>query len=136
MRRNEVEKGDFGLNIDKYGRVPIYEQIVNSVEKEISTGVLKPMDQLQSVRELALEISVNPNTIQKAYAELERRGMCYSAPGQGRFVSPDAPKKLKEMAFQSVDKLKELVCELMKAGICEEDLIKVVKDCYAKEGTK
>ncbi len=124
------------MDIDKYGRVPIYEQIVNSVEKEISTGVLKPMDQLQSVRELAMEISVNPNTIQKAYAELERRGMCYSAPGQGRFVSADAPKKLKEMAYQSVGKLKELVTELMKAGICEEDLIKAVKDCYAKEGIK
>ena len=57
------------MNIDKYGRVPIYEQIVNSVEKEISTGVLKPMDQLQSVRELAMEISVNP----KYYSESIRR---------------------------------------------------------------
>ncbi len=124
------------MNVDKYARTPIYEQIVASVEKEISTGVLKPMDQMQSVRELAYELSINPNTIQKAYAELERRGLCYSAPGQGRFVSVDAVQKIKERALDSLDELKEIVRKLLSSGIEEKDLIKAVKDCCEEEGAR
>ncbi len=131
-----IEKGDFSLNVDKYSRTPIYEQIVAAVEKEISTGVLRPMDQLESVRELAYSLSINPNTIQKAYAELERRGLCYSAPGQGRFVSVDAQVRLKERALDSLDEFKELVCKLLRAGVDEKDLIKAVTDCSEKEGTR
>ena len=71
------------MNINKLGRTPIYMQIIDEIEKEILAGILKPMDQLPSVRALSVEISINPNTIQKAYTELEHKGICYTSPGQG-----------------------------------------------------
>ncbi|MDO4459807.1 MAG: GntR family transcriptional regulator [Clostridia bacterium] len=122
------------MNIDKFGRTPIYEQIVNVVEKEILTGVLKPMDQLPSVRELAMELSINPNTIQKAYQELERRGLCYSAPGQGRFVSSDSVLRLKEKSMLRLNELCELARELMRAGISEEEIVAAIKNSAENVG--
>lgn len=76
------------FTIDKYSRVPIYEQIIEQVEMHIALGDLAPESLLPSVRSLSVELSVNPNTLQKAYAELERRGLCYSVPGNGCFISP------------------------------------------------
>ena len=83
------------FTIDKYSRVPIYEQIIEQVEMHIALGDLAPESLLPSVRSLSVELSVNPNTLQKAYAELERRGLCYSVPGNGRFISPGAPEALR-----------------------------------------
>ena len=71
------------LTVDKYSRIPIYEQIVEQVEMHVALGDLAPEDQLPSVRALSVELSVNPNTLQKAYTELERRGLCYTVPGSG-----------------------------------------------------
>ncbi|EGB93651.1 GntR family transcriptional regulator [Clostridium sp. D5] len=62
------------INIDYQSRTPIYEQIVERFQMLILKGVLKPDDQMPSVRSLALQLSINPNTIQKAYAQLEQQG--------------------------------------------------------------
>ena len=80
------------FQIDKFGRTPIYEQIIQQAERLIASGVWKPDDQIPSVRTMSQELSINPNTLQKAYAELERSGISYSVPGNGRFVSRDAPR--------------------------------------------
>lgn len=66
---------------------PVYEQIVEKMQNLILQGVLEPDTQLPSVRALAVEISTNPNTVQKAYSELERRGFMYTVKGKGAFVS-------------------------------------------------
>lgn len=66
---------------------PIYEQIVDKYKMLILRGVLRPDDKLPSVRNLAVELSINPNTIQRAYAELERQGYIYTVKGKGNFVS-------------------------------------------------
>ncbi|MDO4732644.1 MAG: GntR family transcriptional regulator, partial [Bacillota bacterium] len=71
--------------IDYKSRVPLYQQIVENVEKLTLRGILLPEQQLPSVRALAMELSINPNTIAKAYAELEARGLIYSLPGRGSF---------------------------------------------------
>ena len=69
------------INLDYQSRTPIYEQIVNQVERLISLGILKPKQQMQSIRELATSLGINPNTVKKAYEELEKRGdkryFCY-----------------------------------------------------------
>ena len=78
------------FQIDRMGRKPIYEQIIEQTELMIASGVLKPGDQLPSVRALSQMLSANPNTLQKAYAELEREGITTSAPGNGRFIGKDA----------------------------------------------
>ena len=75
------------INIDYQSRTPIYEQIVERFQMLILKGVLKPDDQMPSVRSLALQLSINPNTIQKAYAQLEQQGYIYPVKGRGNFVS-------------------------------------------------
>ena len=69
---------------------PIYEQIKDGLRKLIVTGAMKPDEKLPSVRALAQQLSINPNTIQRAYNELESEGYIYSVPGKGSFASGDA----------------------------------------------
>ncbi len=75
--------------IDYQDRRPLYEQIVEKFKILIMRGVLAADTQMPSVRSLAVELSINPNTIQRAYAELERQGFIYPVKGRGNFVSPD-----------------------------------------------
>ena len=77
------------IAIDVQSRKPIYEQIVERFETLIVSGVLAPDSQLPSVRALAMELSINPNTIQKAYTMLEQEGFIYPVRGRGNFVSGD-----------------------------------------------
>ena len=78
------------IAIDYQDRRPIYEQIVDRYEKLIIKGVLEPDTQMPSVRQMASDLSINPNTIQKAYAILESRGFIYPVKGRGNFVSGNA----------------------------------------------
>lgn len=75
------------IQIDYRDPRPIYEQIVDGIELLALRGVLAADSQLPSVRQLATELSINPNTIQRAYGELEQRGVIYAAKGRGNFVS-------------------------------------------------
>ena len=68
---------------------PIYEQVKDGLRHLVVTGAIQTGDKLPSVRALAREIGVNPNTVAKAYQELERQGIIYTVPGRGSFVSPD-----------------------------------------------
>ena len=85
------------IAIDVQSRKPIYEQIVERFETLIVSGVLAPDSQLPSVRALAMELSINPNTIQKAYAMLEQEGFIYPVRGRGNFVSGDETLKKKKL---------------------------------------
>ena len=73
--------------LDYRDRRPIYEQVISRFQELMLTGALEKDSQLPSVRSLAMELSINPNTIQRAYGELERRGVIYAAKGRGNFVS-------------------------------------------------
>lgn len=75
------------ITINYKDRTPIYQQIVISIEKLIALGILKPEEKLPSVRNLGIELSTNPNTVQKAYTTLENKGIIYSVKGIGNFVS-------------------------------------------------
>ena len=118
------------LTIDKYSRVPIYEQIISQMEMHIALGDLKPDELLPSVRSLSVELSVNPNTLQKAYTELERRGLCYTVPGNGRFISPDAPEKLRTSRQALLGDIAETTIKLAQAGIPLNDVLTAVKSAY------
>lgn len=80
------------IDIDRQARKPVYEQLLEQFERLILTGVLRPGDQMPSVRSLSLELSVNPNTVQKAFLELERLDITTSVPGIGR-LSPTTRKR-------------------------------------------
>ena len=73
--------------VDVMSRVPVYEQIIKQVEEQVLTGILKEGDKLPSVRSLSVKLSINPNTIQKAYTELDRRQLIITVPGKGSFIS-------------------------------------------------
>ena len=75
--------------IDYHDKRPIYEQIIDRFQTLILNGALEPDTQLPSVRSLAIELSINANTIQRAYSELERKGFIYSIKGRGSFVRQD-----------------------------------------------
>ncbi len=114
--------------IDYQDSRPIYEQIVENFKLQIFKGVLQPGDQMPSVRSLAVELSTNPNTIQKAYTELERQGFIYTVKGRGNFVKGDdllMKNKKEELVREIVElfreaheiglSLDELVCEIQKS---------------------
>ncbi|MBQ7301389.1 MAG: GntR family transcriptional regulator [Clostridia bacterium] len=77
------------ITVDMRDRKPIYEQLIDNIRTLAVQGHLKPDEHLPSVRQLAAELAINPNTIQKAYAELERQNVIYALPGRGNFISPD-----------------------------------------------
>lgn len=87
--------------IDYKSRTPLYQQIVDNVERLALSGLLPPGGQLPSVRSLAVELSINPNTIARAYAELENRGVIYSRPGRGSFMA-DNTEALRQLGREQL----------------------------------
>lgn len=118
------------LVIDKMSRKPIYEQLVEGLEREIVTGLLGPKAQLPSIRELSSVLGVNPNTVQKALGELDRLGVVVSAPGRGVFVAEDAAEKIRERMSFRLAEIQDLASALAKAGISEESVLWAVREAY------
>lgn len=81
------------ITLDYKDRRPLYEQVVERFQDLMFRGVLKPDDKMPSVRSLATDLSINPNTIQRAYTELERQGYIYSVKGKGSFVADSGRMK-------------------------------------------
>ncbi len=115
------------MNLNKFDKVPIYEQIIYEIEKEILSGILKCGGKMPSVRNLSLQLGVNPNTIQKAYTELERMGISISAQGQGRYVSEEALSLIRGKRMIMIDEIYENVLKLEAAGISFDDIILELK---------
>ena len=78
------------LRIDTSDGTPIYLQIIDQIKRSVAVGRLKPEDALPSVRQLALDLTINPNTVARAYLELEHEGVIYKRQGQGTYVSAEA----------------------------------------------
>lgn len=112
--------------IDYKDATPIYEQIVSKFKNLIVKGVLKPDEKMPSVRNLAMELSINPNTIQKAYMILEQQGFIYTVKGRGNFVAGDVG--LKDIKRGEIfEKLSAIMTESKEAGIEVEELIEYMK---------
>lgn len=118
------------LVVDKMSRTPIYEQIVEGIKREIITGILKERDQLPSIRELSVILSTNPNTVQKAFMELDRAGIILSTPGRGCFVADNAVENIREGLKGKIDEIKELAKTLANAGIDEKNVLEAIKSAY------
>lgn len=118
--------------IDSQSRKPIYEQIVERVENLIAAGAFAPGSQLPSIRSLAVELSINPNTIQKAYGILEQRGAIYAVKGKGNFVAGQEQvlARMRENCFQQFEANVRYGRSL---GISEKEFTGKVKKYY-KEG--
>jgi GntR family transcriptional regulator len=126
------------LIIDKQSAVPAYEQLIEQLEKLILIGVLKGDDLIPSVRSLSVELSINPNTVQKAYNELERQQITYSVPGKGRFVSEQAKAIISAGRQEQLAGFQKIAYELAIGGVEKEKMTEAVDAAYklAKENDR
>lgn len=116
------------FTIDNMSRIPVYEQIVQQAEVLLLSGRLKAGDPMPSVRSLAAELGVNPNTIQKAYGELDHLGMTTSVPGRGSFIREDAMDQL--IAFLNENRLpefKNMLRGMLIAGASVDEALEYVR---------
>lgn len=118
------------FSIDLTSRIPIYEQIYNKVIELIISGTLKENDQLPSVRNFAKDAGVNPNTVAKAYQELERNGVIYSLQGRGSFIAKPDSAVFQKSALAEFDKS---VIHAVKRGISAGELKKRIDDISDKQ---
>ena len=120
------------IAIDYKDARPIYEQIVDRYIELILKGVLKKDEQMPSVRSLAMDLSINPNTIQKSYIELERRGYIYSVKGRGSFVASSG-NLLEQRRTDYIAKIKDIAAQAVGYGIEVEVLIEAVNSVTTKK---
>ena len=112
------------FQINLTSKVPIYEQLYRKIMELMVKGVLKEDDQLPSVRTLAKDLGINPNTVMKAYQELERNGIIYSIAGRGNFIAPMKDAVIYEKALSGFD---QVVIDALKQGFSKEELIKRIE---------
>ena len=105
---------------------PIYEQIVENFKMQIFKGILQEGDQMPSVRSLAVELSTNPNTVQKAYTELERQGFIYTVKGRGNFVKGDV-LLMENKKNELVKEILRLFTEAHEIGLSLDELVEEIK---------
>ena len=122
------------LTVNLKDRRPIYEQLIDQIVYLVLHGIMQPGEQLPSVRTLAGELAINPNTIQKAYAELERRGITYSVPGRGSFVSPELDAVAEEHRTRMLKEVGALLEEARAIGMRAEDFMPLIGQIWKEEG--
>lgn len=115
------------IQLDYKSGVPIYDQLVNGIIRLKMLGALKGGDSLPSVRSMAVKLSINPNTVQRAYQILEEKGIIYSAAGKGSFIADDkdcdyAIKKI------SISEFEKAVKEALHKGLEKKELIEIIED--------
>ena len=118
------------FQIDPLSRIPIYEQLIEQIEKFILSDIFQPDEQIPSVRTLSIEYSINTRTVLKAFSELDERGIIRPVPGKGYFVCSDAKEKLHQSNMKLFEALSQQIKSLAKAGISKEDIIKKVNSIY------
>lgn len=121
--------------LDYKDKRPLYEQIVDRFQELILRGGLQAGDQLPSVRGLAMELAINPNTIQRAYSELEQRGFIYSVKGRGNYVS-DRKDLLEEKKIEVKERLQDLMAEGKALGVKQSEILELLFSVYGTGGEK
>lgn len=116
--------------VDVMSRVPVYEQIIKQVEEQVLTGILKEGDKLPSVRSFSVKLSINPNTIQKAYTELDRRQLIITVPGKGSFISEKAIEVVGANSREKMTELNKIIRELALAGVTKEEIINNIEEVF------
>ncbi len=117
------------FKLDYKSGIPFYRQIIQEIEYNINIGKLKPGDKLPTVRSLAIQLKINPNTVAKAYNELELKGYLITQIGNGTFVSD---KKVMDSEIEKEKLINQFIAETIKKakdlGLNKIDLIKILKE--------
>lgn len=116
------------FELDVRSRKPIYEQLIDKLKELIINEVFKADEKLPSVRTLAQELTINPNTIQKAYRELERQEFIYSIPGKGSFVTPQKNIKQGEKVKKMKQDMISLFTEAIFLGMKREEIEELINE--------
>ena len=112
---------------------PLYEQIVDKFQMLILSGALEPNSRMPSVRSLAVELSINPNTVQKTYRQLEQRGLIYSLPGKGSYVA-ERSQYSSAVLEKATEEFRKAVEDGVKSGLTGEMMKAAVDAVVNKEG--
>jgi GntR family transcriptional regulator len=118
--------------IDTRSATPIYEQLEQNIISLIAAGALTADEQLPSVRTLARELGVNPNTVQKSYSHLEQRGIIYQAAGRGSFVAPPQ-NAMTRIVAEKREALCDVIRDARRANVPMERIIDLVRSLYEEE---
>ena len=122
-------KWGFGFRLDLHSGVPVYRQIIDQVTGGMAAGVLGPGDQLPTVRQVAVDLAINPNTVVRAYRELEIRGVLETQQGTGTFITQ---KKIKRDEVARQRQLTQLVSEFVgragAGGFTIQDLLEQLRE--------
>ncbi len=118
------------ITVDLRDRKQLYEQLVDNIKALILSGELRADDRLPSVRSLARELGINPNTIQKAYSELERCGTIMTLPGRGSIVVAQADELKRDRLRTLTESLVQLANEARIAGITKEEFLNAAEKAY------
>jgi GntR family transcriptional regulator len=124
------------LSIEFDNNLPIYLQIMNHIKRQIVSGLLQPGGKIPSVRELAADLQINPNTIQRTFQELEREEVVETKRGLGRYVTSEESKIMaikKEMAGEL---LHQFIHGMQELGFKNQDIVTIVKEAVAAESGK
>lgn len=123
------------FQLDLKSRTSIYEQVVDNIKELILAGVLSAEEKLPSVRELSKTLTVNPNTIQKAYRELEYQGFIYTVAGLGTFVSPASDREVDAKRVGEVtEELRRSIRELRLLGLTRERISELLYELLEERG--
>ena len=112
---------------------PIYLQLMERIQQDIIKGVYQPGGKIPSVRELALEAAVNPNTMQKALSELERSGLVYSQRTSGRFITEDKKLLSHMKSERAKTHIHDFFTSMRQLGFCDEEILELVTEAIKKE---
>lgn len=115
------------INLDYQSRIPIYEQIIQEIERYVALGILKPKEQLMSIRDMATTLGINPNTVKKAYSELENKGVIITISTKGTFITDNPSKVANSKIEKIIDEIQIKIKELEKLGLTKEEIIKKLK---------
>lgn len=110
-------------------------QIIEKIKREIVSGQREPGSKVESVREMAQQMGVNPNTVQRAFAELERDGLMYTERTSGRFITADINLINTVKKESAVQTIAEFINSMRKSGFKDEDIIKLVQNYLEGEGS-
>jgi len=137
MAANSTRRRSFQFRLDLHSGVPVYRQIIDQVIGGMASGALAGGDQLPTVRQLAVDLSINPNTVIRAYRELEIRDMLETQQGTGTFISHKKIQRDDADRQRSLNQLAgEFVSRAGSAGFTLHELIEALEELHSESGKK
>ncbi|HZZ38554.1 MAG TPA: GntR family transcriptional regulator [Acidobacteriaceae bacterium] len=134
MKDKLVQASEFAFRLNAHSGVPVYRQLIDQVLSAVALGILRAGDQLPTVRQVAVDLAINPNTVMRAYREMEIRRILDTQQGAGTFVAePAAEAPIEERARQMTQLVSEFVTRAGSLGFTIEELMQALRDLQQGE---